>query len=77
MIKPPAPFLVDAVRLTNRRVEGAPAGFRELVVSIQSGGVEYEIITAIQSSPSIDDLVTAPGIRDYITHGCARRRLPK
>lgn len=77
MKKPPAPFLVDAIRLSNRRIEGAPAGFRELVVSIESGGVEYEIIMAMQSSPGIDDLITADGIRDYINAGCPRRRLPK
>lgn len=66
------PLQVDALRLINRSIEGAPAGMRELVLCIEIEGVTYEVISAMQSSPCIDDWVSADGVRDFIKAGCPR-----
>lgn len=71
-MKPIQPLPITALRLFNRRVEGAPAGVRELVVTLEIDGIAYEVITAMQGSPSIDDWTSADAVRDYIAAGCPR-----
>lgn len=72
MTNPPQPLSIDAVRLFNRRVNGAPPGVRELVLCVEFGGVRYEVATAMQGSPCIDDWIAADGIRELIAGGCPR-----
>ena len=67
------PLPVVALRLFNRRIVGAPAGMRELVLTVElDDGIAYEVTTAMQSSPCIDDWISADGIRDFIKAGCPR-----